>query len=263
VPELRLGPFALQAPIGRGAVGEVWRGHHIERGVPVAVKVMAGSRARFDSRVTALFNEVRAAAQLDHPGIAWVLDYGTVPRSVQTASGGHILAHSPYLVMEYASRGTLARVGHGFNWTELRAVLLALLDALAHAHARGVIHRDLKPANVLLCSSKDTRPGLKICDFGVARVHDTPFDESTVAGTLDYIAPEQLEARQREQGPWTDLYALGCVAWRLLTGRPPFAGRQTTRLMFAQLHQDPPALLSSTPLPDGFEPWASRRSRPR
>ena len=78
MPELNLGPFSLEAPIGRGAMAEVWKGHHRERGVAVAVKVMTGSRTRFDHRVKSLFNEIRSVAQLDHPGIAWVLDYGTV-----------------------------------------------------------------------------------------------------------------------------------------------------------------------------------------
>lgn len=255
MPELNLGPFSLEAPIGRGAMAEVWKGHHRERGVPVAVKVMTGSRTRFDHRVKSLFNEIRSVAQLDHPGIAWVLDYGIVPLEIQERTNGHILADSPYLVMEFASRGSLHQVQQAFNWTELRAVLLALLDALAHAHARGVIHRDLKPGNILLCSRRDSRPGLKICDFGIARSQDQQLDETTVAGTLHYIAPEQLEARQREQGPWTDLYALGCVAWKLLTGEPPFAGKKQTQLMFAQLREPPPELLTATPLPDGFEPW--------
>ncbi|MCA9570645.1 MAG: protein kinase, partial [Myxococcales bacterium] len=185
----------------------------------------------------------------------WVLDYGTIGPDAEALTEGRMVAGSPYLAMEYASRGTLSDVEQHFNWSELRAVLLALLDALAHAHARGVVHRDLKPANVLLCSRKDLRPGLKLCDFGIAVAMDEHGDDQAVAGTLHYMAPEQLEGLQREQGPWTDLYAFGCLAWRLLTGKPPFAGKRQTQLMFAQLQEDPPPLITPTPMPDGFEDW--------
>jgi tetratricopeptide (TPR) repeat protein/CheY-like chemotaxis protein len=253
--DLHLGPFFLEAPIGRGAMGDVWKARHKDRGIPAAIKVLHGKSATNPQRLKGFFNETRAVAQLDHPGIAWVLDYGTINAAAAEASEGRLIADSPYLAMEYASRGTLAEVEQEYNWSELRAILLALLDALAHAHARGVIHRDLKPANVLLCSRKDVRPGLKLCDFGIAFAMEDARDDSTVAGTLHYMAPEQLEGRQREQGPWTDLYALGCLTWRLLTGKPPFAGKRQTQLMFAQLQEDPPLLITPTPMPDGFEPW--------
>ena len=253
--DLFLGPFILEQAIGKGAMGEVWKARHRDRGIPVAIKVMTAKAARVDTSLKSFFNEVRAVAQLDHPGIAWVLDYGTVSAESASASEGQFIEDSPYLVMEHASRGTLADIKNSYNWTELRAVLLALLDGLAHAHARGVIHRDLKPGNVLLCSRNDVRPGLKLCDFGIAFAMEEVRDDSVVAGTLHYMAPEQLEARQREQGPWTDLYALGCLTWRLLTGHPPFHGKRSTQLMFAQLQDKPPALLTPTPVPDGFEAW--------
>ncbi len=253
--ELSLGPFILKAPIGSGAMGEVWEARHRERGVPAAVKVLLGEQASDPRRLKSFFNEIRAVTKLDHPGIAWIFDYGTIGEEAEAATDGKLVAGSPYLAMEYASRGTLAQVERSFNWTEIRAILLALLDALAHAHARGVVHRDLKPANVLLCSKRDVRPGLKLCDFGIAVAMGETRDEHTVAGTLHYMAPEQLEGLHREQGPWTDLYAFGCLAWRLLSGKPPFFGKQRTQLMFAQLQEDPPPLRSRTPIPDGMEEW--------
>ncbi len=255
MPELNLGPFTLERPVGRGAMGEVWKARHRDSGIPVAIKVMTAREARYDDKVKSFFNEVRAVAQLDHPGIAWVLDYGTVGAGAAEATEGHLLEDSPYLVMEYASRGTLSDIRTAYNWTELRAVLLALLDGLAHAHARGVVHRDLKPGNVLLCSRTDVRPGLKLCDFGIAFAMEEVKDDGLVAGTLHYMAPEQLEARQREQGPWTDLYALGCLAWRMMAGAPPFYGKRNTQLMLAQLKDDPPTLITPTPVPAGMEQW--------
>ena len=96
-------------------------------------------------------------AGLHHPGVAMVYDIG------RTAEG------SPWIAMELASGGTLdALVDQPVAWSQLKELLLSLLDALAHAHARGVLHRDLKPANLLLCTSADLRPGLKVSDFGLA-----------------------------------------------------------------------------------------------
>jgi serine/threonine protein kinase/tetratricopeptide (TPR) repeat protein len=255
LPELNIGPFTLERPIGRGAMGEVWKARHRDSGIPVAIKVMTARHGRIESQTKQFFNEVRAVAQLDHPGIAWVLDYGTVGADAAAATDGHLIENSPYLAMEYASRGTLADIKSPYSWIDLRAVLLALLDGLAHAHARGVVHRDLKPGNVLLCSRNDVRPGLKLCDFGIAFAMEELNDDGMVAGTLHYMAPEQLEARVRDQGPWTDLYALGCLAWRLLTGAPPFYGKRDAQLMLAQLRDDPPALITTTSVPDGMEQW--------
>ncbi|MCA9491896.1 MAG: AAA family ATPase, partial [Myxococcales bacterium] len=126
---------------------------------------------------------------------------------------------------------------------------------LAHAHARGVVHRDLKPANVLLCGARDLRPGPKLCDFGIAFALEEADTVENISGTLHYMAPEQLTGRERLQGPWTDLYALGCLAWRMLTGEPPFAGRRHMQLAMAHTSLPPPKLVTTTPLPDGFEDW--------
>lgn len=255
MPDLSLGPFVLESPIGTGAMGEVWKARHRDRGIPAAIKLLKGSGAADGARVESFFNEVRAVAQLDHHGIAWVFDYGTIQEEAAEASGGRLVAGSPYLVMEHASHGTLESIRDPLNWSELRAVLLALLDALAHAHAHGVIHRDLKPANVLLCARKDVRPGIKLCDFGIAFAMEDATEHTEVAGTLHYMAPEQLTGDEREQGPWTDLYALGCLAWRLLAGHPPFHPRRHLQLVLAHRKMDPPRLRTRTPLPRGFEGW--------
>lgn len=246
---IRLGPFDLHEIAGRGGMGEVWRGAHRALGVPVAVKVLTSANARDETFAEAFRNEARAVAALAHPNIITIFDYGEIAETT-----GELPWKSPYIVTEWASGGTLAQHPPA-DFEELRAVLLALLDALAHAHARSVIHRDLKPGNVLRSTELDARAGLKLVDFGIARYADDdgkPTEKLT--GTPSYMAPEQIVGASRDEGPWTDLYSLGCVAYRLSSGRLPFQG---TAVEIAAGHlQDPvPKLAPAMAVPDGFEGW--------
>src|SRR5688572_26071033 len=163
---IHLGPFELIEPIARGGMAEVWRGVHARQKVPVAIKVITSSRARHPEFLAAFQNEVQAVARLHHPSIVMIFDHGAVPAESARASGERLTAGSPYLAMELASWGALDRVRLPLKWDDLLRILLSLLDALAHAHARGVIHRDLKPGNILLSAPNDIRPGLKLTDFG-------------------------------------------------------------------------------------------------
>src|SRR5688500_13818028 len=146
---IALGPFTLLAPLGAGGMGEVWAAVHGPSDAPVAVKVLTAAFAREPVFVRAFRNEVRATAALDHPSIVAVLDHGEVSEAADAASDGRLQAGSPYLVMERVDGGSLADVLGNHPWDDLRRDLLVVLDALAHAHARGVVHRDMKPANVL------------------------------------------------------------------------------------------------------------------
>lgn len=254
-----LGPFVLHAPIGRGGMGMVFRGVHADQGVPVAVKVIehAGGDAARTFR-----NEVRTMARLEHPGVIWVYDVGEVPPSATEASGGVLPTGAPWIAMEYASRGTLHDLVGKVRWSALLPVVLQLLDALAHAHARGVVHRDLKPGNVLLCGPEDLRPGLKLADFGIAHaVERTEYFTHSGAGgaigTLSYMAPEQIRADVADYGPHTDLYALGNVIYHLLAGEVPFPGRKGMALVRAQLDLVLPDIIDPD-LPSGLMDWLRR-----
>ena len=241
-----LGPFQLLRPIGKGGMAQVWRARHRD-GWPVAVKVVTETSDRF---VAALHEEIRAVAALDHPHVVAVFDAGVVDEQLAEEWRG-----SPWLAMELASDGDLgSRVGE-LAWGETRQVLLGLLDALAHAHARGVIHRDIKPANVLICGPEDGRPGLKLTDFGIA--HHLSAHESEVrhAGTVSYCAPEQVDRAWRRFGPWTDLYALGCMAWELVTGRTPFHHVSPSERAAAHVGAPLPALRPGGAVPRGVEDW--------
>ncbi|HEX3127877.1 MAG TPA: tetratricopeptide repeat protein [Thermoanaerobaculia bacterium] len=261
-----LGPFHLERRIGRGGMAEVWSGVHAVQQVPVAVKVMTGERARNLQYRASFRNEVQAVASLDHPGIVLVFDHGEVSREAEDASRGLLPAGSPCLAMELADGGTLASIAREtLDWPELRRILLALLDALAHAHARGVVHRDLKPSNVLLFGDDpEGLPGqrrLKLADFGLAQAFELqvgPDSTDFVCGTPTYMAPEQLRGEWRDYGPWTDLYGLGCLAWSLAAGHPPFNETGLLQLVRLQLEEDPPSFRPLYPVPSGFEGFLRR-----
>ncbi len=254
---IRVGPFVLDACIGQGGMGEVWRGRHREQTVPVAIKVITAAEAR-DPDVRAAFrNEVRAVARLDHPGVVRVLDYGSLDRAAERDSDGQLVRESPFLAMELLSGGSLHQADPPVDWPAVERILLGLLDALAHAHSRGVVHRDLKPRNVLFASSDSDRPGLRLTDFGIAHAlgGDDPDDPDGTTGTPWYMAPEQLHDRWRDYGPWTDLYALGCIAWELVTGARPFEGGSLFAIIWSHLNTEPPAFAPRFPVPAGFEAW--------
>ena len=130
-------------------MGQVWRGQHRLSGTPVAIKVITGALATQPRWRQAFRREAQAVASLHHRGIIEVFDYGQIPSLVQTLTEGELRAGSPYLVMEFADVGSLEDVLSP-SWSQLRWILLELLEALGHAHARHLVHLDLKPANVML-----------------------------------------------------------------------------------------------------------------
>ncbi|MEZ4321798.1 MAG: serine/threonine-protein kinase [Myxococcota bacterium] len=194
-----VGPFEVFGLAGRGGMGSVWRAHHGPSSTQVAVKTVRPGREGRDGRFQ---SEIRSMARLRHPHIARILDYGELDaaasQSLEAPDG------APWLAMEWLESP--------LDGLPPARVLRCLLQALAHAHAHGIVHRDIKPSNVRV--SADGRPCL--VDFGLASTRD---DGPDVAGTLSYMAPEQLSGGVA--GPSADLYSVGCVAWKLLTGEPP------------------------------------------
>lgn len=251
-----LGPFELVTVIGKGGMGEVWHAVHKAQDLPVAVKVVTRKHARDPWYLTAFRSEVRAVAALDHTNILRIYDHGRVTAEAAERSS-QLVEGSPWLAMELVRGGSLSRWTGRMPWPVLSDVLLRVLDALAHAHARDVIHRDLKPGNVLLGNT------VKLMDFGLAAAlggaaGERPALETEVVGTPAYMAPEQVEGTWRDQGAWTDLYAFGCLAWALATGTPPFGKGPSKRVMRAQCAEDPPAMEARVTLPPGFEAWCRR-----
>ncbi len=263
---IHIGPFELQRPAGSGATAVVWRGVHRALGTPVAIKVMSlpptdrgsgpAARARAAQFRDLFAREVRAMASLDHPGIIRVHDHGTIDRELHQRSNGRLADNAPYVVMDWVDGGTLADRAELY-WGEVRAVAFALLDALAHAHARGVIHRDLKPRNVLMGER-----GPVLTDFGIVHQESPDGGRSRTvrAGTPGYMAPEQIKHDPRRFGPWTDLYALGCLLYEMVAGHLPFAPRGVTSAdaLLAPTRSEPEPLYPRISVPGGFEDWLRR-----
>ncbi|MBX2799277.1 MAG: protein kinase [Myxococcales bacterium] len=230
----------------------MWRAVH-RSGVPAALKIIhADAPSEQLDPVAGLQAEIRAVAALEHPNIVEVYDAGVLGPEHEGLTGGKLVAGSPWLAMELAD-GSVYDLLEDMDWTVLLQLLLQTLDGLAHAHARGVIHRDLKPANVLY-SKADGQLRILVADFGLAwawRGTSEPLD----GGTAAYSSPEQLVGQLTEQGPWTDLYALGCTAYRLITGRRPYKGETHEELQRAHLFGDLPTMASRFAVPPGLAPW--------
>ena len=248
--------FELVAPIGKGGMGQVWEGRHLASRVDVAVKILHPEVVTDDEYRRTFEAELRAVAALDHPHIVTLLDYGTIEASTARQSGGSLVEGCPYLVMEYGRGGALIDHLSHMEWPELKALLLRMLDALGHAHARGLIHRDLKPENVLVGCGPDW--SLKLTDFGLVHVDSIFDDEGKVGkvwGTPQYMAPEQLRGFWRDYGPWTDLYGLGCMAYELVSACWPFAGGAPWQIAAKHLKDPVPQLQPRFEVPEGLQAW--------
>ena len=260
LPEIPIGAFVLERFIDRGATAQVWRGRHVHHDdLPVAIKILNGHEGVTGS----LQREMQAIARLGHRNIVTLLDTGVTSPEIEALSQRRIPAGSPYLVMEYAPAGSLHEATRrgAWRWAEVAQVLKGLLDGLSHAHARGVLHLDVKPHNALMWSAKPDEGGVKLSDFGLARVElseDPSERDAPVAGTPRYMAPEQLMGDQRDFGPWTDLYALGVLAWELVCGEPPYPGPSPADFIVQHLRGQLPEPAFTMEVPDGLTGWLKR-----
>jgi serine/threonine-protein kinase len=227
-------------------MGVVYLAEHAVIGRQAAIKLLLPAMSTNAEAVTRFFNEARATARIKHPGIVEILDCGTLPNG------------QAYIVMEFLQGETLgsyaARCGKLSGDPNLaRAFVRQIATALSAAHARGIVHRDLKPDNVFLASEGgaiDTA-AVKILDFGIAKLvnpGDLPAVTTTkeLLGTPVYISPEQCKGA-KDLDHRTDIYALGCIAFELLTGAPVFQARSLAELITSHLFKDPPPLRELEP----------------
>ena len=226
------GKLQLEAKLGAGSMGEVYRATHRDLQMRVAVKVLrpdTRERSGFSQRFQA---EARAASNLDHKNLTRVIDFGEEPSGLL------------YLSMEFLDGRTLedALADGALSQSHAVGLMMQICAGLWHAHARGVIHRDVKPANVILVPAHDDdgQPYdlVKLCDFGIATDPAMTGNRADISGTPEYMAPEVLMG-ERADGR-ADLYACGVLLFELVTGRRPFQGMSVTDLARAHVQTPPP-----------------------
>ncbi|MBD90004.1 MAG: hypothetical protein CL940_06685 [Deltaproteobacteria bacterium] len=257
--QMRLGDYVLMEQLGKGAMGEVWRGMHVGQGFPVAVKLATRIHERTDA-LDSFYREVQTAGRLRHPYIAHLYDQGAV--TAEEAEACHFEEGSPYIVLEFVGGTRLSKLCGRVSFPEVKEILLQVLDAVAYAHSTGVIHRDIKPSNIVRSSDGQS---IKLVDFGVSlfgptweHIADSWTLGKSVSGTPTYMAPEQVRGEHRAIGPQSDLYAIGCLAYALVAGRPPFgksAGESSEDVMRQQLHAPIPSLPEGSDAPVEFQAW--------
>ncbi|MGW0202824.1 serine/threonine-protein kinase, partial [Nonomuraea sp. NPDC003201] len=228
--------YVLADRLGGGGMGEVWRADDTVLGRAVAVKVLMPALSENPAFIQRFQNEARAMATLRHPGVVDVYDYGICEVEGRQVS---------FLVMEYVRGESLDRVlRRGPLGAEATMRLIAEVgDALAAAHAQGIVHRDVKPANLMI----RTDGGVVLTDFGIA--HSASAGHLTATGTMlcsaGYCAPELATAS--DVTPSVDVYALGVVAYECLTGELPFQGDTPVQIIFKHLNAPIPQLPHDVP----------------
>jgi Tol biopolymer transport system component/predicted Ser/Thr protein kinase len=246
LPGRRLGPYEILSSVGAGGMGEVYRARDTRLERIVAVKNLpahladrAELRERFD-------REAKTIASLNHPHICTLHDVGHQDEI-------------DFLVMEYVEGETLAQrlLKGSLPLEQVLQYAIEIADALDKAHRKGITHRDLKPGNVML-----TKSGTKLLDFGLAKLKQEAAPaipesqlptmksaitgEGTILGTLQYMAPEQIEGKQVDAR--TDIFAFGAVVYEMATGKKAFEGKTSASVMAAILKDEPPAMSSLQPM---------------
>ena len=234
--------YRIDARLGDGGMGTVYRGHHLALDRPVAVKLLHARLTRDASVAKRFDREALAASKLDHPNCVRMLDAGSADNGTK------------YLVMELLEGRELHTPGEGpVPLARAAALVVQILRALEHAHRRGLVHRDLKPENVFIVRDDDGGELVKLVDFGIVKLlgGDANAEALTraglVFGTPRYMSPEQVAGGKIDER--ADLYAVGVILHQLLAGTPPFDADEPGILLRMHLVADPPTLPDDVPAP--------------
>ncbi|MCA9711130.1 MAG: serine/threonine protein kinase [Myxococcales bacterium] len=233
------GRYEIVQELGRGGMGAVYEAHQVKLHKRVALKVLQADRARRDDGGASLkrfLREARAASSIKHRNVVDIIDFGDLEDG------------STYYVMELLEGRDLSSLlkNEGpMPWPRARRLLRQVLGALMVAHDKGIIHRDIKPANVMLLDTPDEWGGewVKVLDFGIAKVEESDEESQALTGTSEllgtaaYMAPELVRGDAPDAR--ADLYAVGIMAYQLLTGSVPFSGANTFQVLLQQT-SDPP-----------------------
>ena len=234
--------YEIHERIGRGGMADVFLARDLLLDRPVAIKVLFPEFATDPAFVERFRREAQAAANLNHPNIVAVYDWGRAGTTY-------------FMAMEYVQGRTLAEMLHArvrLTADQAADVAMEVASALSFAHQNGVVHRDVKPANILIANNGQ----VKVADFGIARAIDAGADNLTqagaVMGTATYFSPEQAQGAQPD--PRSDLYSLGIVLYELVSGQPPFIGDSQVAIAYKQVHEAPRPLNHTVPeIPRQFE----------
>jgi eukaryotic-like serine/threonine-protein kinase len=248
LPGKRLGPYEILSAIGAGGMGEVYRARDTRLDRIVAVKILPGHLADRSELRERFEREAKTIASLNHPHICTLYDIGHQDGT-------------DFLVMEYLEGETLAQhlLKGPLPLDQVLQYATEISDALDKAHRKGITHRDLKPSNIML-----TKSGMKLLDFGLAKLRQdaasgSPLSQlptanegitaqGTILGTLQYMAPEQVEGKVNEIDARTDIFAFGVVVYEMGTGKKAFEGKTSASVMAKILEVDPPSMVSLQPM---------------
>jgi serine/threonine-protein kinase len=241
-PDIQIAGYRIEARLGRGGMGEVYRAVQLSLGRRVALKVLPPKLAADDVFRRRFLRESRIAASIDHPSIIPIYE---------TGEDGGLL----YIAMRYVDGmdlSTLLRREGRLAPARALAIMAQVASALDAAHARGLVHRDVKPGNILLAAGPPGSDGhCYLCDFGLIKEVDVQQARSALTatgqfvGTIPYVAPEQIEGGDIDGR--ADVYSLGCVLFHCLTGAPPFERINDIEVVFAHLREPPPPVSGHAP----------------
>lgn len=243
----QLGQYTLEAKIGEGGMGEIYRARHAMLRRPTAIKLLPGEHS--ETQIRRFEREVQLTASLSHPNTICVFDYGRTPEGIFYYAMELLNGLNLETLVEQHGPQPPGRVVH---------ILRQVCGALTEAHGVGLIHRDIKPANIYLCRHGGLDDFIKVLDFGLVRQVDTDasLSQSTIqvlVGTPLYMAPESILSPESLDAR-ADLYSLGATAYHLLTGSPPFQGNSVVEVAGHHLHTEPESLTSrlGQPLPEAL-----------
>ncbi|HEY0465845.1 MAG TPA: serine/threonine-protein kinase [Polyangiaceae bacterium] len=246
------GKYRIERLLGAGAMGAVFAARHELLQQTVALKVMLPEVAASKTAAARFLNEARAAARIEGEHVARVLDVGHLENDV------------PFIALELLEGADLARVlaERGcFSQSDALLYVLQALEAVAQAHALGVIHRDLKPANLFLARRRDGTQIVKVLDFGISKALNVHAEaslsalthSSSMLGSPLYMSPEQVR-NSRDVDPRADVWAVGVILFELLTGKAPFNAQSVNQVLVQILEQEPLSLRSfRADLPEPLE----------
>lgn len=234
-----VGSYRLVEQLGEGGMGIVWHAEQTTLGRPAAVKIIRPELAADPNFRRRFTSEARAAAAIEHPNVVTVYDAGE--------DGCLYLAMA---LIDGGDLGELLQYEGPLRPDDAVAIILQVCDGLEAAHEAGLVHRDVKPANVLLAADGSRA---YITDFGIAKNLDgsTATNTANLVGTLDYLAPEQIEGTTVDAR--TDVYAVGCVLYEALTGHVPFEREGAPARMWAKVSEAPPRASEHAAVPAALD----------